>query len=189
MARFRDSELLAKAKVRRSTKSTVVGKAKVMRYEDIEVARAKRAEKEEAKAKGKGKSGWKRKSAGQEADTQELKVDTLLEVGVGPVADILQPKAKRKRGPKSKNEVALLQANIPEASTSAASIPEASIPEANIPEAGIPEVGIPEARDNVAQMSEALNTPYALVIWTSEAHIASVLWTSKVQVAPVARMY
>ena len=59
------------AKVRRSTKSTVVGKAKVMRYEDIEVARAKRAEKEEAKAKGKGRRGRKRKSTGQEADTED----------------------------------------------------------------------------------------------------------------------
>ena len=49
------------AKVRRSTKSTVVGKAKVMSYEDIEDARAKRAAKEEATA-GKGKRGRKRKS-------------------------------------------------------------------------------------------------------------------------------
>jgi hypothetical protein len=34
------------AKVRRSTKSVVLGKAKVMSYEDIEEARAKRAAKE-----------------------------------------------------------------------------------------------------------------------------------------------
>lgn len=38
------------AKIRRSTKSVVVGRAKVMSYEDIEEARAKRAVKEEARA-------------------------------------------------------------------------------------------------------------------------------------------
>jgi len=51
------------AKVRRSTKSLVLGKAKVMSYEDLEKARAKRATKDAAKAKGKGKRGRKRKSA------------------------------------------------------------------------------------------------------------------------------
>ena len=52
------------AKVRRSTKSLVLGKAKIMSYEDLEEARAKRAEKEAAKeAKGKGKRGRKCKSA------------------------------------------------------------------------------------------------------------------------------
>ena len=124
-----------------------------MRYEDIEVARAKRAEKEEVKAKGKGKPGRKRKSTGQEAITQEPEADTLLGLGIGPVADTPQPKAKRKRGPKSKNAVTEV---VP-------------------PEASILEASIPEARDNVAQMSGALNTPYAPVMWTSEAHIASVL--------------
>ena len=59
-----------KAKVRRSTKSVVVGKAKVMSYEDIEEARAKRAAKEEATA-GKGKRGRKRKSSALEADAPE----------------------------------------------------------------------------------------------------------------------
>ena len=60
------------AKVRRSTKSLVLGKAKVMSYEDLEKARAKRADKEAAKeAKGKGKRGRKRKSAALEADTPE----------------------------------------------------------------------------------------------------------------------
>jgi hypothetical protein len=37
------------AKVRRSTKSVVLGKAKVMSYEDLEKARAERATKEAAK--------------------------------------------------------------------------------------------------------------------------------------------
>jgi hypothetical protein len=53
------------AKVRRSTRSIVLGKAKVMSFEDIEVARAARAVKD---AKGKGKRGRKRKSAALEPD-------------------------------------------------------------------------------------------------------------------------
>jgi hypothetical protein len=40
------------AKVRRSTKSIILGKAKVMSFEDIEVARAARAAKEVIKGKG-----------------------------------------------------------------------------------------------------------------------------------------
>ncbi len=51
------------AKVRRSTKSIILGKAKVMSYEDLEEARSKRAEKEAAKsAKGKGRRGRKPKN-------------------------------------------------------------------------------------------------------------------------------
>ena len=65
-----DNRLLIKqnneAKVRQSTKSTVVGKAKVMSYENIEDARAKRAAKEQVTA-GKGKCGRKRKSPAPEA--------------------------------------------------------------------------------------------------------------------------
>jgi len=61
-----------KAKVQRSTKSLVLGKAKVMSYEDLKEARVKRANKEAAKeAKGKGKRGRKRKSAALEADAPE----------------------------------------------------------------------------------------------------------------------
>jgi hypothetical protein len=57
------------AKVRRSTKSLVLGKAKVMSYEDLEEARAKRVIKDAAKeAKGKGKRGRKRKSGTPEAE-------------------------------------------------------------------------------------------------------------------------
>lgn len=48
-------------KVRRSTRSVVLGKPKVMSYEDLEEARAKRAAKEKATA-GNGKRGPKRKS-------------------------------------------------------------------------------------------------------------------------------
>ncbi|KAI1528603.1 vegetative incompatibility protein HET-E-1, partial [Pyrenophora tritici-repentis] len=62
------------AKVRRSTKSLVLGKAKVMGYEELVEAREKRVEKEAAqKAKGKGKRGRKRTSAAVEDDTAEPK--------------------------------------------------------------------------------------------------------------------
>jgi hypothetical protein len=57
------------AKVRRSTKSPVLGQAKVMSFEDIEVARAARAAKEVIN--GKGRRGQKRKSAALEADGPE----------------------------------------------------------------------------------------------------------------------
>ncbi|PMD22059.1 hypothetical protein NA56DRAFT_645267 [Hyaloscypha hepaticicola] len=56
-------------KVRRSTKSLVLGTAKVMSFEDIEVARAARAAKEAIK--GQGKRGRKRKSAALEAGEPE----------------------------------------------------------------------------------------------------------------------
>ncbi|CAM6003374.1 unnamed protein product [Sphagnum balticum] len=49
-----------KAKVRRLTRLIVLGKAKVISFEDIEVARVARIVKD---AKGKGKGGRKRKSA------------------------------------------------------------------------------------------------------------------------------
>ena len=55
-------------KVRRSTRSLVVGTAKVMSYEDLEKARAARAAKDKAAAeKGKGKRGRKRKVSAKEA--------------------------------------------------------------------------------------------------------------------------
>jgi hypothetical protein len=58
------------AKVRRSTKSIVLGKAKAMSFKDIEVARVARTTKEVIK--GKGKRGRKRKSTTVEADEPEL---------------------------------------------------------------------------------------------------------------------
>jgi hypothetical protein len=62
------------AKVRRSTKSLVLGKAKVMGYKELVEAREKRAEKEAArKVKGKGKRGRKRTSAAPEADAEKPK--------------------------------------------------------------------------------------------------------------------
>jgi hypothetical protein len=59
-------EINREAKVRRSTKSLVLGKAKVMSFEDLKKARAKRAEKEQASVskpnRGRGGRGCKRKS-------------------------------------------------------------------------------------------------------------------------------
>jgi hypothetical protein len=62
-------EITSKAKARRSARSVVLGKAKVMSYEDLEEARAKRAAKEKATA-GKGKRGPKRKSPTPEAEAE-----------------------------------------------------------------------------------------------------------------------
>lgn len=77
------------AKVRRSTKSVVLGKAKVMSYEDLEEARAKRATKDAAKAEGKGKRGRKRKSqAAADVQKQMAPVVDVPEFGA-PVAGIL----------------------------------------------------------------------------------------------------
>jgi hypothetical protein len=63
------------AKRRKSTKSTVVGKAKVMNYEDIAETQGKRAAKEAAKeiAAASGKRGRKRKSPAPEPGAPELK--------------------------------------------------------------------------------------------------------------------
>jgi len=58
-----------KAKVRRTTRSLVIGTAKVMSYEDLDKARAARAAKDKAAAeKGKGKRGRKRKVSAREAE-------------------------------------------------------------------------------------------------------------------------
>ncbi|CAG8982160.1 hypothetical protein HYALB_00003595 [Hymenoscyphus albidus] len=64
--------------VRRSTKLLVLGRAKVISYEDLEEARAKRAEKDAAKeakqnkGKAKGKRGQKCKNATPKADEVEV---------------------------------------------------------------------------------------------------------------------
>src|SRR6266480_866096 len=75
------------AKVRRSTKPLVLGKAKIMSYEDLEEARAKRAAKDAAKAKGKGKQGQKHKSPAPEADAPEPKAK------VAQMSEAPEPKA------------------------------------------------------------------------------------------------
>ena len=64
------------AKVRRSTKSMVLGKAKIMSYEDLVAKRAEREAKEQNKAKGKRKRDRKRKSP-EEADAPEPKAKVV----------------------------------------------------------------------------------------------------------------
>ncbi|KAF2682313.1 hypothetical protein K458DRAFT_405611 [Lentithecium fluviatile CBS 122367] len=63
------------SKSRRKTKSYILGKARVLGYEDIEAARAKRAEQEASKeAKGKRKPGRpKRMTLEADAATMETK--------------------------------------------------------------------------------------------------------------------
>jgi hypothetical protein len=88
------------AKVRRSTKSLVLEKAKVMSYEDLEEARAKRAEKEAAKeAKGKGKRGRKCKGATSEVDEASMGKAYCgrKRKSAMPEADTSEPKAKEAR--------------------------------------------------------------------------------------------
>ena len=79
------------AKSRRLNKSIILGRAKVMSYEDIEEARAKRAAKEDTRSKGK--RGQKRQIvAAEEYDLEpvmELEVGRRIEVpqlGRAPVA-------------------------------------------------------------------------------------------------------
>jgi hypothetical protein len=59
------TQMNKEAKVRRSTKSELLGKAKVMNYKDLQEARAKRAAKEKA-AQNKAVHGRKRKTSAQE---------------------------------------------------------------------------------------------------------------------------
>jgi hypothetical protein len=89
----------SEAKVRRSTRSIVLGKAKVMSFEDIEVARAARAAKEVIK--GKGKRGRKRKSSTLEADepeADELEPELEPESEVARAAkEVIKDRGKRGR--------------------------------------------------------------------------------------------
>jgi hypothetical protein len=87
------------AKVRRSTRSIVLGKAKVISFEDIEVARVARAAKEVVK--GKGKHGRKRKSNVLDADEpepDELEPDELEPDELEP--DELEPEPEVARAAK-----------------------------------------------------------------------------------------
>ena len=75
------------AKVRRSTRSVILGKAKVMSYEDLSEARAKRTTKEKATA-SKGKRGRKCKSFAPETGSLKprVKVARITESWRAPVA-------------------------------------------------------------------------------------------------------
>jgi hypothetical protein len=70
------SKMNNEAKVRRSAKSQVLGKAKVMSYEDLEEARAKRKEKEKAAA-GKAVRGRERKAPALVVDVTEPKSQVI----------------------------------------------------------------------------------------------------------------
>ena len=101
------------AKVRRSTQSLILGKAKVMSFKDIEVARAARAAKEVIK--GKGKRGRKRKSTAIEADDPEPDAEPDSEPDSEPeVARAAEEviNGRRKRGRKRKSSA--LEADEPE---------------------------------------------------------------------------
>lgn len=95
------------AKVRRSTRAVVLGKAKVISFKDIEVARAARAAKEVIK--GKGKRGRKRKSTTLEADKPETEVEAVPEVAHA-VKEVITGKRKHSR----KHKSAVQEANKPE---------------------------------------------------------------------------
>ena len=84
------------AKVRRSTRSVVLGKAKVMSFEDIEVARAARAAKEVIK--GKGKRGRKRKSAALEEEEPETEPEPEVAYAA---KEVINGRGKRGRKRKS----------------------------------------------------------------------------------------
>jgi hypothetical protein len=70
------SPIVKKGRARRDGKSLVLGKARVVSYEDLEVARAKRAEKEADKAarssRGRKRKGMQGSAEGSaQAETQE----------------------------------------------------------------------------------------------------------------------
>jgi hypothetical protein len=90
------------AKVRRSTKSVVLGKgkAKVMSYKDIEEARATRAAKDATKARGK--RGRKRKNAALATDEPEAEAEPEV---ARTVKEVIIITGKRKRGRKRKSAV------------------------------------------------------------------------------------
>jgi hypothetical protein len=86
------------AKVRRSIKSVILKKAKIISYKDIEEARVKRAVRDAAK--GKGKCNQKCKSTTQEADESEAEAES--EVAHAAKEVIM---GKRKHGRKRKSAV------------------------------------------------------------------------------------
>jgi REP element-mobilizing transposase RayT len=103
------------AKTRRSTKSEVLakGSGKVMSYEDLQEARAKRARKDTAKEANKGTRGRPRKGTAPEVEALEAVTTvpevaaTAPEIEAGP----LMPKSKEKRSGKRKS-TALEEADI-----------------------------------------------------------------------------
>jgi hypothetical protein len=65
----------SEAKVRRPTRSLIIGRAKVMSYEDLDKARVARAAKDKTAAdKGTSKRGRKRESTAQDAEEEAVEV-------------------------------------------------------------------------------------------------------------------
>jgi hypothetical protein len=97
------------AKVRRSTRSLVIGKAKVVKWEDLDKARAARAARDKAATgKSKGKRGRKRKVSAREADSNtegeiENEADAQ-EAGSSVPTSKVRKKAKRSRVQQSRQE-------------------------------------------------------------------------------------
>jgi len=109
------------AKVRCSTKLLVLGKAKIMNYEDLEEAQAKRAEKEAAKkAKGNSKRGRKRKRATPVADVSEAETDASEPEPdrPEPEPDEPEPSAKIMRMSKAPSRASVVQMSKVSARTS-----------------------------------------------------------------------
>lgn len=91
------SEINNEAKVRRSTRSVVLGKAKVMSYEDLEEARAKRAAKETANVTAdKGKRHRERKILAPEAEPEAemARISDVPEPATAPIAPWRAPVAR-----------------------------------------------------------------------------------------------
>jgi hypothetical protein len=89
----------SEAKVRRSTRSLVIGTAKVIEWEDLERARTERAAKDKAAAeKGKGKRGRKRKVSARGADSDvEDEVGEVDAQEAGPSVPTLKGKKKARK--------------------------------------------------------------------------------------------
>ncbi|KAG9235706.1 hypothetical protein BJ875DRAFT_440084 [Amylocarpus encephaloides] len=93
------------AKVRRSTKSLVLGTAKVISYKDLKIARAKRIAKDSAQAaKGKGKRDRKSKNSPPEPedDTAEIARRGRKRKSVEPaVSEPINKMARTSNAPKA----------------------------------------------------------------------------------------
>lgn len=85
-------------RVRRSTRSIVLGRAKVMSFEELEEARSKRAAKDKATA-DKKKRGHRRKNLAVEEAAPPVLGDGGIGVGVGEVADERQRSTSPWRAP------------------------------------------------------------------------------------------
>ena len=168
------AEINNEAKVRRSTKSEILGTARVMSYEDLEKARAERAAKEAAKEAKKGEK--KAKKAAKEVNKAAKEANKAAKeakkvASATPEAEEATA-AKGKRGRKRKSPIE-------------ADAPEADAPEADASESGKgkrgqkrkspEEAGTPEPKAKFTRMSEAQ---------VEEDEIAPEPWR-----APVARMW